>query len=72
LLYFIDMDVETMSDTDTRGTYVFEVKHKASHAALQNAIVFAQQQLLKEVAKRGYNILLTERCVVEVLFYALC
>ncbi|KAK7463823.1 hypothetical protein VKT23_005760 [Stygiomarasmius scandens] len=55
-----DMDVETMSDTDTRGTYVFDVKHKASHAALQNAIVFAQQQLLKEVAKRGYNILLIE------------
>ncbi|THV05967.1 hypothetical protein K435DRAFT_711878 [Dendrothele bispora CBS 962.96] len=55
-----DMDLEAVSEHDTRGTYVFDVKHKTSHAALQKAVVFAQQQLLSEVAKKGYNILLIE------------
>ncbi|KIY45341.1 hypothetical protein FISHEDRAFT_49449 [Fistulina hepatica ATCC 64428] len=55
-----DLDIVASSDADTVGTYVFEVRHVEQPTSLQNAVVFARQQLLQEVAKKGYNILLVE------------
>ncbi|KAF5368338.1 hypothetical protein D9758_002370 [Tetrapyrgos nigripes] len=62
-----DLDLEAISDYDIRGTYVFDIKTKTSYTASQSAIVFAQQQLLKEVEKKGYNIFLNESWRLTVL-----
>lgn len=46
-----------------RGTYVFEVKQMKSKTQLKEAVVFARQQFLQGVAKKGYNALMQERYV---------
>ena len=52
-----------MSEADTRRTYVFEGTRSKRCIDPRAAVVFAQQQLLKESAKKGFNVLLLERCV---------
>ncbi|KAJ7655054.1 hypothetical protein DFH06DRAFT_1092104 [Mycena polygramma] len=55
-----ELDIVSVGDVDTCGTYVFHVEQLKNVAELRNAVVFAQQQLLKEVAKKGFNALLSE------------
>jgi hypothetical protein len=59
-----DVDVLFVSEVDTHGTYVFDVRSHNGHHGLRKAITFAQQQLLREVEKRGFDILLIEGYVV--------
>jgi len=55
-----DLDIESVGEVDTCGTYVFHVGQLKNAADLRNAVVFARQQLLKEVGKKGFNVLLSE------------
>ncbi|KAJ6574870.1 hypothetical protein B0H19DRAFT_1254514 [Mycena capillaripes] len=55
-----DLDIVSVGEADTCGTYVFHVDHLKNAADLRNAVVFARQQLLQEVAKKGFNALLSE------------
>lgn len=55
-----DLDIVTVGKADTRGTYVFEGNRSKKNIDPRDAVVFAQQQLLKEAAKKGFNILLFE------------
>lgn len=59
---FPDLDVLFVSETETRGTYVFDIRSRTEHCGhhLRRLVVFAQQQLLREVKKRGFDVLLTE------------
>ncbi|KAF8521478.1 hypothetical protein JB92DRAFT_3111080 [Gautieria morchelliformis] len=54
-----DLDIIHVGETDTRGTYLFDVKDVGAHN-IQQALVFARQQLLIEISKKGYNTLLLE------------
>lgn len=56
------LDIVAVGETDTRGTYVFDVHH-FKKGALHNAVVFSRQQLIGEITKKGYNILLVERYI---------
>ncbi|KAF9014927.1 hypothetical protein BDQ17DRAFT_1340196 [Cyathus striatus] len=60
------LDIMTVNEVDTRGTYVFEAKHPRQYSDLSNAVVFARQQLMKEVIKKGFNILMIESWSVTV------
>jgi len=55
-----DLDIVALGEVDTRGTYVFEGNHTKKCIDPRDAVVFAQQQLLKETAKKGFNVLLLE------------
>ncbi|RDB28516.1 hypothetical protein Hypma_015282 [Hypsizygus marmoreus] len=55
-----DLDIAVVGEADTRGTYVFEVNPAKKPLELRDAVVFARQQLLQEVIKKGYNVLLLE------------
>lgn len=55
-----DLDVVHVGDTDTCGTYVFEVKHFPKDTQLRNAVFFAREQLLQETLKKNFNVLLLE------------
>lgn len=55
----VDLDIVTVGDVDTCGTYVFNVEQLKT----EDLVVFARQQLLKEVGKKGFNVLLSERLV---------
>lgn len=59
-----ELDVLSVGDADTCRTYVFDVKRLIGKSELRDAVVFARQQLLQEVTKKGYNVLLLERCVL--------
>ena len=48
-----------ISQTETRGTYVFDIRSR-NEQHLRRLVIFAQQQLLREVKKRGLNTFLTE------------
>jgi hypothetical protein len=49
-------------DTDTCGTYIFDLgKRSPQGSDYCNAVLFARQQLLQEIVKNSYNILLLER-----------
>jgi len=54
------LDMVSVSEVDTCGTYVFHLDRLKNAADLRNAVVFARQQLLQEVAKKGFNVLLSE------------
>ncbi|KAJ7071251.1 hypothetical protein C8F01DRAFT_424744 [Mycena amicta] len=54
-----DLDIVSIGETAS-GTYVFHVKQLSDAAELRNAVVFARQSLMQEIAKRGYNVLLSE------------
>ncbi|KAF9036460.1 hypothetical protein BDZ89DRAFT_1011338 [Hymenopellis radicata] len=61
-MYYDDedtLDIVAVSDTDTRGTYVFDVKN-LNRTALRNAVVFSRQQLIQEIEKKDFNILMLE------------
>ncbi|KAJ7357128.1 hypothetical protein DFH08DRAFT_475002 [Mycena albidolilacea] len=51
-----DLDIVSVGDADTCGTYVFNVEQLKT----DDLVVFARQQLLKEVGKKGFNVLLSE------------
>ncbi|KAJ7431789.1 hypothetical protein B0H11DRAFT_1870975 [Mycena galericulata] len=55
-----DLDIVSVGEADTCGTYVFHVEQLKNVSDLRNAVVFARQQLLQTVAKRGFNVLLSE------------
>jgi len=55
---FLGLDVLCVSETETRGTYVFDTRSRTEHYG--RLVIFAQQQLLREVKKRGFDVLLTE------------
>ncbi|KXN84785.1 hypothetical protein AN958_12079, partial [Leucoagaricus sp. SymC.cos] len=59
-----DLDVLFISGADTRGTYVFDVRSHNGQSRygyqLGKAVMFAQQQLLREVEKKGFDMLLIE------------
>ncbi|KAG5639325.1 hypothetical protein H0H81_004528 [Sphagnurus paluster] len=55
-----DLDIAVVGEADTRGTYVFQVTSGKEAPSLRNAVEFARQQLLQEIIKKGYNILLLE------------
>jgi len=61
-----DLDIVSVGDADTCGTYVFDVK-RVGNPDLRHAVVFARQQLLDEVSKKGYNVLLLESWKLTVL-----
>lgn len=61
-MYYDDedsLDIVAVSDVDTRGTYLFDVNHLTC-VALRNAVTFSRQQLIQEVAKKDFNVLLLE------------
>ncbi|KAF8585550.1 hypothetical protein K439DRAFT_1343277 [Ramaria rubella] len=53
-----DLNIIKVSPKDLLATYLFEVKEGPEH--VQRALVFAQQQVLNNVSKNNYNILLME------------
>ncbi|KAF8213309.1 hypothetical protein K438DRAFT_1803760 [Mycena galopus ATCC 62051] len=55
-----DLEIGSVGDVDTNGTYFFNVGQLKNVQDLQNVVVFARQQLLTEVAKKGFNVLLSE------------
>ncbi|KAJ2928869.1 hypothetical protein H1R20_g8228, partial [Candolleomyces eurysporus] len=56
-----ELDIDTVSQTDIKGTYVFDMKTRYSGIQdLQRALTFSRQQLLREAFERGYNVLLVE------------
>lgn len=54
---FLDLDISIVAEDDMTRSFVFDFT-KPTQAT--NAVVFARQLLLQEVAKRNYNMLLTE------------
>ncbi|KAJ7169647.1 hypothetical protein C8R46DRAFT_204701 [Mycena filopes] len=61
-----DLDIMSVGDADTCGTYVFNVGQLKNVDELRNAVVFARQQLLKEIGKKGFNVLLSESWDVTI------
>ncbi|KAJ7139892.1 hypothetical protein C8R44DRAFT_828266 [Mycena epipterygia] len=55
-----DVDIVAVGNADMCGTYVFHVEQLKNAADLRNAVVFARQQLLQAVNKKGFNVLLSE------------
>jgi len=55
-----ELDIVSVGQADTCGTYVFHVEQLNNVATLRNAVVFAREQVLKTVAKKGFNVLLSE------------
>ena len=58
---FVDLDLVSVKGTNVRRTYVLEFKRDTRQQNdLRNAVVFAREQLFKEINKSGYNALLLE------------
>ncbi|KAJ7492854.1 hypothetical protein FB451DRAFT_552935 [Mycena latifolia] len=55
-----ELDIVSVGEADTCGTYVFHVGQLKNAGDLRNAVVFARQQLLREIGKKGFNVLLSE------------
>ncbi|KDR84758.1 hypothetical protein GALMADRAFT_131550 [Galerina marginata CBS 339.88] len=69
-MYYEDEDLEVIlvKENNVRRTYAFEIKRDARESSeLLKAVVFAREQLLEEIKKNGYNILLLESWRVTVL-----
>lgn len=49
-----DLEIIYIHDTPVTRTYVFDIKKEKD---FENALSFAQQQLLQEVRTKGYNVL---------------
>ena|SRR5271154_6757621 len=64
----VDIDVSRVGNSDTVGTYVFDVNGIADIHELRRTLHFSRKLLLQEVAKRGFNVLLTERSADRPLF----
>ncbi|KAJ7706429.1 hypothetical protein B0H17DRAFT_1002123 [Mycena rosella] len=54
------LDIVSVGDADTCGTYVFHVEQLKNAEDLRNAVVFAREQLLQNIGKKGFNVLLSE------------
>lgn len=66
-----DLDVLSISEADTCGTYVFDIQsrnERDGQSQLRRAVTFAQEQLLREVEKKGYNVLLVEGYIASYLY----
>lgn len=57
--YFLypDLDILIVAEEDMTRSFIFDFTKTAQ---APNAVVFARQLLLQEIAKRRYNMLLTE------------
>jgi len=65
LISVLDLDsIVSVKDHTVRRTYILELKKPAKDANVnRKAVLFAQERLLEEVTKNGYNTLLQERYV---------
>ncbi|KAJ7042479.1 hypothetical protein C8F04DRAFT_1207973 [Mycena alexandri] len=61
-----ELDITSMGEANTCGTYVFHVQQLKKVEELRNTVVFAKQQLLKEIGKKGFNVLLSESWDVTI------
>ncbi|KAF8640754.1 hypothetical protein AX17_000404 [Amanita inopinata Kibby_2008] len=61
-----EIEIEVIGEVDIVGTYVFDVKAWRGSKQVPNALVFARQQLLREVTNKGYNVLLHESWTATV------
>ncbi|KAJ3508064.1 hypothetical protein NLJ89_g5958 [Agrocybe chaxingu] len=69
-MYYEDEDLEiaAIKDSTVRRMYAFDVKCEGKHRGdLHKAVIFARDQLLQEMNKNGYNILLLESWRVTIL-----
>lgn len=56
-----ELDILRVRDTATCGTYIFDLgKRSPQGSDYCNAVLFARQQLLQEIVKNNWNILLSE------------
>lgn len=68
-----DMDVVSVSPQEMRGHYFFDLSGKNKDAGyrgsqdLTRAVSFARQELMREAAKKGYNVLLIESWQLTIL-----
>lgn len=60
MLFHLDLDIVSTGG-DTLGTYIFDLRKHPEARGLRNALLFARQQLLQEVMKDEWNVLLLER-----------
>lgn len=61
LLPIPELDILRVTDTDTCGTYIFDLgKRSPQGSDYCRAVLFARQQLFQEIVKNGYNMLLLE------------
>ncbi|KAF8971574.1 hypothetical protein BDZ97DRAFT_1914038 [Flammula alnicola] len=65
-----DLDIVTVNENNIRRKYVLDVNRDMSKqlsSELPKAVAFAREQLLEEIKRSGYNILLLESWRVTVL-----
>ena len=69
-----DMDVVSVSPTEMRGHYLFDLSDKKKKDVgyrgtqdLTRAVRFARQELMREAANKGYNVLLIESWQLTIL-----
>lgn len=68
-----DDDVIYVQEGDTCGRYIFEFTRQApSGMHCSSAVQFARQQLLQQVATKGYNVLLEEGWSLTLLRRGKC
>lgn len=61
LTNMLELDFVYAEGVDTCGRYIFEfTNHTPSGIHCASAVLFARQQLLQQVKKRGFNVLLQE------------
>lgn len=65
----LDLDIARVADTDMCGTYIFEARHLPKDNHMRNAVFFAREQLLQSAILKGCNVLLLERCALELAYY---
>ena len=58
-----EMDIIYVHETRVVRTYVFDVRKDKD---VENSVLFAQQQFLEEIQRKGYNAFWTEGCVQHV------
>ncbi len=65
LFHFItEIDIIYVHETRVVRDYVFDVR---KHKDVENSVLFAQQQFMEEIERKGYNAFWTEGCVRHVL-----
>ncbi|KAF8649751.1 hypothetical protein AX16_005521 [Volvariella volvacea WC 439] len=55
-----DLDITAISESDAHGTYLFEARDVKQKVDVGRAVGFARQELLKQLASKGFNAFLTE------------
>ncbi|KAG0697164.1 hypothetical protein DFH29DRAFT_812108 [Suillus ampliporus] len=61
IIIILDLDILRVRDTSTCGTYIFDLgKRSPQGSDYTNAVLFARQQLIEEIVKSDYNVLLFE------------